>query len=132
MQTRDLLTEKRLHQLGEMVALISPDELKDKQFKGELFKLVDVSDASAFAQGHIDGAVNMPLKELVETASAHFKKFQQIVLYHHDATSSVSTVAARQLQQAGFSNILVLQGGSQNWKESGHSLVSDDQQLEAD
>ena len=120
------MTEKRLRQLEEMVATIGPDELKDKVIRGELFKLVDISDPADFAQGHIDGAVNFPLKKLVETASDQFRKFQQIVLYHHDATSSVSTVAARQLQHAGFSNVLVLEGGSQQWQESGNSLIGED------
>lgn len=122
MQIRDLLTEKRLRHLEEMVAEISPEALNAKIKGGEIFKLIEVSDLDDFEKGHIAGAINIPLNSLVETASSKFKKFQQIVLYGQEANSGVGTVAARKLQRAGFSNVEVLKGGKEVWQNSGLPL----------
>ena len=118
MQIRDLLTEKRLHQLEEMITEISPETLKNKFHNGEIFKLIEVSEAKNFAEAHIDGAMNLTLEPLVETANQKFKKFQQIVLYTQDGNSSLGTVAARRLQKAGFHNVQVLKGGKQAWRDA--------------
>ncbi len=126
MQTKDLLTEKRLRHLEEMVAEIGPEELRSKITNEELFKLVDVSDAAHFAQSHINDAINFPLVDLVGCATQHFRKFQQIVVYHHDAASGVATLAARQLQRSGFANVLVLKGGLQSWKDAGYDVVGEE------
>ena len=122
MQIRDLLTEKRLRHLEPMVAEINVQELKSKIDAGEIFKLVEVSNPEHFQQGHIKGASNIPLNLLELTAGQQFKKFQQMVLYTRDANSSVGTVAARMLQKLGFSNMLVLKGGKEAWKNAGFPL----------
>lgn len=119
MQIRDLLTEKRLRQLEEMVATITPQELLEKIKAGEIFKLVDVSDPDDFAQEHISGAINIPLPILTNAASQKFRKFQQIVVYCHEANSSVGVVAARMLQHTGFANVLLLKDGKEAWEHAG-------------
>lgn len=122
MQIRDLLTEKRLRQLEEMVALISPQELQEKIKAGEIFQLVDVSDPDDFEQGNIANAINIPLSDLLEVAPQKFRKFQQIVVYCQETNSSVGIVAARMLHRAGFSNVLLLKGGKEAWQHAGFPL----------
>ncbi|RMF58141.1 MAG: rhodanese-like domain-containing protein [Calditrichaeota bacterium] len=122
MEIRDLLTEKRLQQMGEMVAEITVAELKAKINAGEVFKLVDVSTPEDFESGHIAGAINIPLATLEETALRLFKPFQQIVVYAAETSSSLGMVAARLLQHLGFTNVLALKGGKEAWKNAGYPL----------
>ena len=84
MQIKDLLTEKRLHHLEEMVSEITVDDLKSKIKRHEIFKLVEISNPDDFTNGHIDGAINISLDSLAAEASKRFRKFQQIVIYVQD------------------------------------------------
>ena len=123
MQIKDLLTEKRLHHLEEMVSEITVDDLKSKIKHNEIFKLVEISNPDDFSNGHIDGAINIPLDLLATAASKRFRKFQQIVIYVQEAASSVGTVAAVRLQRLGFSNVVLLRGGKEAWRNAGLSLT---------
>ncbi len=123
MQIKDLLTEKRLHHLEEMVSEITVDDLKSKIKRNEIFKLVEISNPDDFGKGHIDGAINIPLDSLAREASKRFRKFQQLVIYVQEAASSVGTVAAVRLQRLGFSNVVLLRGGKEAWRNAGLPLT---------
>ncbi len=125
MQIRDLLSEKRLSHLEEMVAEIDVQELKTKIDNGEIFKLVEVSNPADFKKGHIKGAIPIPLESLRDAAPQKFRKFQQIVVYCKESNSSVGVAAARILQRLGFSNVLLLKGGKEHWQQAGLPLESD-------
>jgi len=125
MNFQDMLTEKRLRDLDEMVAEISAEELKAKLEAGEIFQLIDVSEPEAFQKGHLPTAENLPLTELGQVAPARFRPFQQLVVYCAEADSSLAQVAARLLQDLGFYNVLVLKGGKEAWRQAGYELVSD-------
>ncbi|MFQ5824352.1 MAG: rhodanese-like domain-containing protein [bacterium] len=122
MNIKDLLTEKRLYNLEEMVAELSLEELKLKIDEGEIFHLVEVSNEEDYNKGHIPGAVNMPLNTLRETADQKFRKYEQIVVYCQETSSSVGSTAARILQRMGFSNVLLFQGGKEAWQNAGFPL----------
>ncbi|MFQ5752104.1 MAG: rhodanese-like domain-containing protein [bacterium] len=124
MDIRDLLTEKRLRNLEEMVAEIPVEELKSKMDRGEMFKLVEVSNKQHYEQRHIQDAVNIPLASLKEVALQKFQTFQQIVVYCQESNSSVGKVAARILQESGFPNVLLLKGGKEAWQNAGLPLKS--------
>ncbi len=123
MQIRDLLTEKRLRHLEEMVAEISPQTLHSKIENGESFQLLEISHIDDYQSGHINGAVCVPLSEVESYALKHFRRFQQIVVYCTEASSNLAIIAARKLQRAGFTNVLVLRGGKEAWKNEGYLLV---------
>ncbi|MFQ5630705.1 MAG: rhodanese-like domain-containing protein [bacterium] len=125
MEIHDLLTHKRLRDLGEMVSEIGPEDLKAKLENFETFQLVEVSNPDDFTKSHIEGAMNIPLLELKETAQKKFRKFQQIVVYCQAASSTVGAVAARTLQELGFYNVLMLTGGKEGWRECGFPLQED-------
>jgi len=126
MQIKDLLTEKRLRHLEEMVSEITVDDLKSKIKRSEIFKLVEISNPGDFVNGHIDGAINIPLDSLAAEANKRFRKFQQIVIYVQEAASSVGTVAAGRLQRLGFSNVVLLRGGKEAWQNTGLPLTGQD------
>ncbi len=122
MKIRDLLTEKRLCNLEEMVAEISLEELNSKIEEGEIFHLIEVSNEDDFNQGQIPGAINIPLTSLKETVTRDFKKYEQIVVYCKESSSSVGVTAARILHRLGFSNVLLLRGGKEGWQNAGYPL----------
>jgi rhodanese-related sulfurtransferase len=125
MNTRDVLTEKRLRNLEAMVSEVDALELKAKMDAGEILKLVEVSNQSDFDQGHLVGAVRIPLEDIQSSGLKRFQKFQQIVIYCEEAKSSVGLNAVRILQRLGFSNVILLRGGKEAWREAGLPLHKD-------
>ena len=93
------------------------------QKRHEIFKLVEISNPDDFDNGHIDGAINIPLDSLAREASKRFRKFQQIVIYVQQEVSSVGTVAAGRLQRLEFSNVALLTGGKEAWRNAGLPLT---------
>lgn len=126
-----MLTEKRLRQLDSMVAGITPAELNEKLAAGEIFVLVEISEPDEFQKGHIDDALNLQIEGVVEGALRKFAKFTQIVLYATESASGVASTAARLLQHAGFTNVLVLRDGKEAWLNSGLPLAGGDKTAEA-
>lgn len=118
MQTKDMLTSKRLRHLEPMVSEMIVDELNAKMSRGEIFKLVEVSNPHDFDKGHIEGAIHIPMDLLEAESQRRFTKFEQIIIYTREASSSVGMVAVRKLQTLGFSNVLLLRGGSEAWQNA--------------
>ncbi len=47
-------------------------------------QIVDVLPSEEFAEEHLPGAVNIPLKELDESSAARLRKDRPVVVYCHD------------------------------------------------
>jgi rhodanese-related sulfurtransferase len=47
-------------------------------------QVVDVLPSEEFAEEHLPGAINIPLKELDEGSAARLRKDRPIVVYCHD------------------------------------------------
>jgi len=47
-------------------------------------QIVDVLPSEEFAEEHLPGAVNIPLKELDEGSTARLRKDRAVVVYCHD------------------------------------------------
>lgn len=122
MNAHDILTQKRLRHLEPMVAEITVEELQSKFALDETFKLIELSDPDDYAKGHIEGALHISPGALKEEAQKRFLTFQQIVLYTEEANSSIAIAGARLLQSLGFSNVVVLKGGKEAWKNAGLDL----------
>lgn len=124
MNAHDILTQKRLRHLEPMVAEITVEELQSKFALDETFKLIELSDPDDYTKGHIEGAIHISPGALKEDAPKRFLPFQQIVLYTEEASSSIAVTGARMLQSLGFSNVVVLKGGKETWKNAGLDLVA--------
>jgi len=72
--------------------------------------LVDVRSSGEFAQGHVDGSVNIPL-DTVQSHLAQFKDKKNIIVFCRSGNRSGQAKVI--LQQNGFSN--VVNGGS--WED---------------
>jgi rhodanese-related sulfurtransferase len=106
-----------------MISTISREELREKQLASEPFVLVEALDEPYFAQGHLPGAINMPLGRLEEVARRHLPETSvPIVVYCASSTCKNSEVAARKLESLGYANVRVFAGGKAGWKDAGMPL----------
>ena len=76
--------------------------------------VVDVCEAVEFAQGHINGARNIPLAQLAEGKDLPGKKQQAVVVVC--ASSAHASRTAAQLKAQGYENVRVLGGGMNAWR----------------
>lgn len=92
--------------------------LKSRLEWGEpAFTILDVRNRKTYNEGHIMGAMPMPLNELVERASSSIAKTRDIYVY---GTNDEETAqAAQKLRSAGFENVSELRGGLAAWKAIG-------------
>ncbi len=75
--------------------------------------IVDVRTTAEFQRGHLDGALNIPLNELMRDTRRIGRKKQPVVVYCH--SGSRSGMAVSYLKQAGFArahNLRVMR----NWE----------------
>lgn len=102
---------------------ISRDDLKARQAKGVPTVLVDVRTPAEFAEGHIAGAVNIPLDQL-EARLPEVQALQgrgEIVLYCRSGRRSAQ--AAGVLEARGLTGLLHLDGDIQGWQAAGEPLA---------
>jgi rhodanese-related sulfurtransferase len=104
-------------------------DLKTRLDWGEpALTIVDVRSHDEFIQGHILGAVNMPLAELIDRASRSLELVRDIYVYSD--TDEETSEAAVKLREAGYLNVSEVQGGLPAWKayryptESGAVIVA--------
>ncbi|AUT00723.1 rhodanese [Nostoc sp. CENA543] len=81
------------------------------------FTILDVRDRPTYNEGHIMGAMTMPIDEVVDRAVPSLDKSRDIYVY--GATEQQTAEAARKLRSAGFEHISELQGGLAAWKAIG-------------
>lgn len=96
-----------------MTTIISKDELKSEILD---ITLIDVRDNRAYKFGHIQGAEDIPLENLKDEAQKRYKKEEKLVIYGEN--EEMGSNAARQLEEAGFSNIQLYKTGFEEWRHS--------------
>ncbi|MDB5253383.1 MAG: beta-lactamase [Flaviaesturariibacter sp.] len=101
---------------GDMIIDVEADELAmDLPFDPNLI-VVDVRKPTEFADGHVKGAVSIPLDEMTDPASmANFDEEQNI--YVHCAGGYRSVIAASMLKRQGIHNLRNVLGGWGKIKE---------------
>ncbi|MES9856939.1 MAG: rhodanese-like domain-containing protein [Sedimenticola sp.] len=80
--------------------------------------VVDVRPINDFSQGHIIGALNIPLGSLKNQLGQLGKKKQKPVIVSC-RSGSQSATACKQLSSAGFENVYNLKGGMMAWSSAG-------------
>lgn len=73
--------------------------------------LIDVRSNAEYQEGHLSGAMNIPLEE-IELRSRNINKDTDIILYCQ--TGVRSTRAYERLKGLGFSNVYTIKGGLNN------------------
>lgn len=91
--------------------------LKSSEFQQKLNDspnkvIVDVRETHEFKDGHLPGAVNIPLSKL-GARSGEIPKDKEVFLYCRSGMRSKQ--AGRILSKQGFNNLAHLQGGIMSW-----------------
>ena len=100
----------------DMIIDVEPDELAmDIPFDDRML-VIDVRREPEFADGHIQGAVNIPLDEMTDPASmANIEEDHNV--YVHCASGYRSVIAASLLKRQGIHNLRNVVGGWNKIKE---------------
>ena len=78
--------------------------------------VVDVREPNEFAEGHIEGARNIPLAKIDERAGElHSHKETPIIVTCQSGTRSLT--AGKKLTKLGFSQVHEMKGGMFAWKD---------------
>ncbi len=126
---RDQLVAKAKSEIEEM----SPQELKRWLDDGGSPTIVDVRERDEFVQGHIPQATFIPrgyLELNIEQEQAN--RDEPIVVYC--AGGVRSALAARNLKEMGYENVISLNGGFTAWKNAGYdfkipTVLTEDQRI---
>ncbi|MER3432074.1 MAG: rhodanese-like domain-containing protein [Leptolyngbya sp. ERB_1_1] len=93
----------------------SVHDLKSRLEWGEPgLTIIDVRPRDIYNAGHIMGAIDFPMENLVELTQKNYETNRDIYVY--GASDQETAEAARALRQAGFKNIAELKGGLEAWK----------------
>jgi molybdopterin/thiamine biosynthesis adenylyltransferase/rhodanese-related sulfurtransferase len=116
---KDMLAEAR-----QVVPEQGPAEVKKRLDAGEPVVLVDVRDPDEYRDGHIEPAANIS-RGFLEFRIGTVASDPQTPLVLYCQTGLRSMLAARQLKELGYENVVNLQGGFQKWAQSGLPVVKD-------
>lgn len=97
----------------DMIIDVEADELAMDLPHDEKLLVLDVRKETEFAEGHISGAVNIPLDKLTDPGSMSAIEDNDNI-YLHCAAGYRSVIAASLLKRQGFHNLRNVLGG---WKE---------------
>jgi len=98
----------------EDVKFINVNDLNDL-LEGQTngLKVVDVREPNEFEAGHIPGAINVP-RGLLEFSSQLTNRREKLVVYSNQHNRS--TLAYDNLRLLKFRNVLVVEGGLEQWQ----------------
>ncbi|SHO51727.1 YceI family protein [Desulfopila aestuarii] len=104
---------------------ITPEELRARLDAAENLFLIDTLPADHFYKVHLPGARNACVFEMTFIDQVHALCSDSscpIVVYGIGNNSLDSRTAAEKLSMAGYSNVTLLEGGLERWKQSGLPL----------
>jgi molybdopterin/thiamine biosynthesis adenylyltransferase/rhodanese-related sulfurtransferase len=94
------------------IPTITPHELRQRMHHERNFSLIDVREPAEWAEGHIDGAMLVPLGTL-EAATTEWDRSGELVMMCRSGARSAEAV--RRLRDAGFERVSSLEGGILRW-----------------
>jgi len=98
---------------------IEPDRLTEKlegrSEGGFFFHLVDLRREADYAEGHISGAVNVPMSKLPYIAEKIFGKTDEVIFYGYSSRDRAAVNAVLFMSNKGFTSVSLLSGGIQGW-----------------
>ena len=104
------------------IKFITIEQLLEMTANNKKFKLVEVLEENNFREGHIPGAINLPVDELEKLASKYLKKTDVIVVYCASFHCHASTNAAETLLGMGYNKTVDFKGGKKLWIDLGLEL----------
>lgn len=118
---KELMNEART-----AVPEVTVDDVKARLANGQRPVLLDVREREEYREGHLEGALALPrgfLEMRVEEAVPD--KSAPVVAYCAGGVRSL--IAARTLQEMGYTDVRSMAGGYTAWKNAGYDWVADRQ-----
>jgi rhodanese-related sulfurtransferase len=82
---------------------------------GEQAQLVEVLPPAEYAEAHLPGAINLPLKQLDRASAAALDRSRPVIVYCYDYLSDLSPRAACRLETLGFEQVYDYVPGKVDW-----------------
>jgi rhodanese-related sulfurtransferase len=103
---------------------ITREELQNEIAAGAVVVL-EALPHNYYADGHIPGALNLPLDD-VEFRAAELvpDRDAAVVTYCTGTSCPNSRIAAEQLRKLGYTNVRAFEGGKEDWVQAGLLLES--------
>jgi molybdopterin/thiamine biosynthesis adenylyltransferase/rhodanese-related sulfurtransferase len=112
-----------LQQAKQQIREVSTQEVRDKLNPANGFALLDVREGDEWEQGHLDQAIFLPRGFLEQKADKMLPdKGQSVVVYCAGGTRSA--LAAKTLQDLGYTDVYSMRGGFNEWKNNGMPFVT--------
>jgi sulfur-carrier protein adenylyltransferase/sulfurtransferase len=104
----------------------SIDQVKSHLGNGEDYTLLDVREKEEYREGHLAGALSLPRGFLEMRAEQVLPdRSKPIIAYCGGGTRSL--LAAKQLKELGYQNVISMTGGYSAWKGAGYPWKQDRQ-----
>ncbi|MDD5677027.1 MAG: rhodanese-like domain-containing protein [Kiritimatiellae bacterium] len=101
------------------LTLITLETLMEMKENKEAFTLVDTLSGESYHEGHIPGAINIPVDKIDQLAPTLLDKRATIVTYCGGYACTASTRAARTLLDLGYKHTLDFKAGKKGWQDAG-------------
>src|SRR5262245_5889595 len=112
-----------LSQAKQQIREVSVQDVRDKLNPGNGFTLLDVREGDEWEQGHLDKAIFLPRGFLEVKADKILPdQSQPIVVYCAGGTRSA--LAAKTLQDLGYTDVYSMRGGFNEWKNNGFPFIT--------
>jgi rhodanese-related sulfurtransferase len=109
--------------MSTQFSTISPKQLHELRRRGRYTPVLDVRSVAEYRAGHIPGAQLIPIDTLTADALAYAFKRPSLgheeTLYISCHTGPRAAQAAERLEQAGYSNLTLVDGGTRRWEQLG-------------
>lgn len=92
-------------------------KLRDRLDNKADFFLVDLRKEVDFAQGSIEGSINVPIQKLSFLAEKMFQKTDDIVFYRYSNNDQAAINAVILLKNKGFGRVSFYEAGYDGWKK---------------
>jgi rhodanese-related sulfurtransferase len=101
---------------GPTVKAVDAEKLFEEVNAGEeSIYLIDLRTEIEYNSGHIDGTLSMPFEEYVKFSVDDFSKVKKTIVFI-SSDEKLAKFACKQMVLQGFTNVVYLAGGMNNWK----------------
>ncbi len=105
---------------------LSVDEVQKLAAKNGKYLLLDVREKEEYREGHLEGSVSIPRGFLeMRVESAIPEKSTPIIAYCAGGVRSL--LAAKDMKEMGYQEVISMSGGYSAWKTAGYQTVQDRQ-----
>lgn len=103
---------------------IPPFLVTKKMNEGKVV-ILDVSKTTEYAEGHVRGAIHIPIEELSDKM-ARIERYKDATVVIVCPNGSRAAKATSSLRKAGFKDVSSMEGGMKDWKSQNMPVVKDE------